>query len=75
MAMVINRVMLIDANISDARLAKGHQLGSWLTRQEKFPTTRLTQAQLDAAFAESGRPPQLNGVLDNQTGLPLVWHD
>ena len=53
--------ILIDANISDARLAKGHQLGSWLTRQEKFPTTRLTQAQLDAAFAESGRPPQLNG--------------
>ena len=42
---------------------------------EKFPTTRLTQAQLDAAFAEPGRPPQLNGVLDDQTGSPLVWHD
>ena len=66
---------LDNANISNAELGKGQILGSWLTRQEKFPTTRLTQAQLDAAFAEPGRPPQLNGVLDDQTGLPLVWHD
>ena len=65
--------ILIDANISDARLDNGHQLGSWLTSQEQYPTTRLTQEQLDTAFAEPGRPPQLNGVLDYQTDLPLIW--
>ena len=67
--------ILDNANISNAELGKGQMLGSWLTRQEKLPTTRLTQAQLDEAIAESGRPPQLNGVLDDRTELPLVWHD
>ena len=71
----LSGAILKNANISDARLCKGHSLGSWRTRLEQFPTTRLTQAQLDTAFAESGRPPQLNGVLDNQTDLPLIWHD
>ena len=66
---------LDNANISNAKLGKGHMLGSWLTLQEKSPTTRLTQVQLDSAVAEPGTPPQLNGVLDSQTGLPLVWHD
>ena len=65
---------LDNADISNAELGKGHILGSWLTLLERFPTTRLTQAQLDAAFAQSGRPPRLNGVLDDQTGLPLVWN-
>ena len=64
---------LNNANISDARLGKGPMLGSWLTLQDKSPTTRLTQAQLDSAVADPERPPQLNEVLDNQTGLPLVW--
>ena len=66
---------LINANISGAILWKGHLLGSWLTLLQQFPTTQLTQAQINTAFAEPGSPPQLNGVLDDQTGLPLVWDE
>ena len=37
------------------------------------PVTGLTQAQLDAACADPGHPPKLDGVLDAETGKPLVW--
>ena len=35
--------------------------------------TGLTQAQLDAARADPDNPPELDGVLDAETGRPLVW--
>ena len=34
----------------------------------------LTQAQLDVARADLDNPPKLDGVLDAETGEPLVWH-
>ncbi len=37
------------------------------------PVTGLTQAQLDAARADPDNPPRLDGVLDAETGKPLVW--
>jgi len=37
--------------------------------------TGLTQAQLDEARADSDNPPKLDGVLDAETGKPLVWRD
>ena len=61
---------LKQANISGARLFKGRTLGIWRTAGEKEPTTLLTQKQLDRANAEPGNPPQLNGVLDAQSGEP-----
>ena len=33
----------------------------------------LTQAQIDQARADPNNPPKLDGVLDAETGLPLVW--
>ena len=35
--------------------------------------TGLTQGQLDAARADPDNPPKLDGVLDAETGRPLVW--
>ena len=37
------------------------------------PVTDLTQAQLDEACADPDNPPKLDGVLDAETGKPLVW--
>ena len=37
------------------------------------PAHGLTQAQLDQTWAEADNPPKLNGVLDAETGEPLVW--
>ena len=65
--------ILDEADVSSIKLSKGNVMGSWLTLQYEDPTTRLTQEQLNKAFAEPGSPPQLNGVLDERTGLPLVW--
>ena len=38
------------------------------------PVKGLTQAQLDEACADPDNPPKLDGVLDAETGQPLVWH-
>ena len=37
------------------------------------PVAGLTQAQLDQACADPDSPPKLDGVLDAETGEPLVW--
>ena len=37
------------------------------------PVIGLTQAQLDEACADPDNPPRLDGVLDAETGKPLVW--
>ena len=39
----------------------------------RTPVRGLTQAQLDEARADTDNPPKLNGVLDAETGEPLVW--
>ena len=65
--------VLDGANVSNLKLGKGEVMGSWLTLQQENATTRLTQDQLDKAFVESGCPPQLNGVLDDQAEIPLEW--
>ena len=36
-------------------------------------TTGLTQSQLDEARADPNNPPKLDGVVDAETGKPLVW--
>ena len=37
------------------------------------PAHGLTQAQLDQTWADADNPPKLNGILDANTGEPLVW--
>ena len=39
----------------------------------KIPATGLTQAQLDTACANPKTPPMLEGLMDAETGEPLVW--
>lgn len=37
------------------------------------PVINLTQAQLDVAVADPDNPPELEGLVDPDTGEPLVW--
>ena len=38
------------------------------------PARGLTQSQLDSARADPNNPPVLEGVVDAETGKPLVWN-
>ena len=67
----LTRAVLRDANLSGADLCGA---------DARAPANRsavrgLTQAQLDEARADSDNPPKLNGVLDAETGAPLIWHE
>ena len=66
---------LSNANMSNANLSPvvttTHEVGKE-PYQEEF-LTKLTQAQLDVACAESDTPPNLSGAVDAETGEPLVW--
>lgn len=59
----LNRVNFAGANLSGAEFSFGGRLGA----------KGLTQAQLDRAEADPDNPPKLEGVLDAETGEPLVW--
>ena len=59
----LNKTKLSDAILSDTILS-----GAYL-----FKVIGLTQTQLDQARADPKNPPKLYGVLDAETGQPLVW--
>ena len=69
------------ANLSDAILWSTNLSGALLVQEpdnengegEYKVVTGLTQRQLDWAIADPGKPPNLNRVLDAETGEPLVW--
>ncbi len=67
------------ANLSDAILYNANLSGADLCGVEadsplyKEPAHGLTQAQIDEAWADSGNPPKLHGVLDAETGKQLIW--
>ena len=65
----LSGAILRNANLSGADLygATVHS-GSY-----SVPVRGLTQAQLNAARAELQNPPLVKGVLDAETGEPLVW--
>ena len=65
----LSKAMLYDANLSGADLC-GVDAHS---RVYKEPVHGLTQVQLDEARAYRNNPPQLAGVLDAETGKPLIW--
>ena len=57
-----------------AELSQARFLGSDLSGARILNTvTGLTQAQLDTARADPDNPLKLDGVLDAETGQPLVW--
>ena len=60
--------LLIDADLSHAVLEYANLSGADLRGARG-----LTQKQLDAAIANPDNPPQLDGVLDAETGEQLVW--
>ena len=59
----LNKANFSDANLSGAKFSIG---GPQTARG-------LTRAQLDEALADPNNPPDLTGVLDAESGKPLVW--
>ena len=75
---------LRDANLSGTCFSLGNYRGALFSRKgiEQFVpevegfyvgVRNLTQAQIDQARADPKNPPQLEGVVDGNTGKPLVW--
>ncbi len=62
-----------DADLSRANLADANLSGAEFSVGGRQATKGLTQAQLDRAEVETDNPPKLDGVLDAETGEPLVW--
>ena len=56
------------ANLFDANLS-----GTQFSDKGDISATGLTQEQLDEAVADPAAPPELIGVVDAETGEPLVW--
>lgn len=80
----LKRTHLHEANLSHACLASANLTGVLLHDANvsgtdfawpggEFPAKGLTQEQLDKACADPSNPPNLVGVVDAETGNPLVW--
>ena len=63
----LHRAKLADANLTGTDMS-GLDFGT-----SPEPVTGLSQPQLDQARADPNNPPDLQGVLDAETGKPLVW--
>ena len=74
----LSRAVLLEANLSNTKLWDANLSGAWLTiitDSGGVESARgLTQAQLNEARAHIDNPPMLDGVLDAETGKPLVWN-
>ena len=75
----LDRAYLYDANLEGASLLGSTLRGSKnlteavLSDADLIKCKNLTQEQLDRAVAHKGRPPDLTGAVDANTGEPLVW--
>ena len=70
----LSDAQLWDANLSHAELDDANLSGAEFSMDDgEAAATGLTQAQLDAACADPDNPPKLDGVVDAETGEPLVW--
>ena len=63
----------MDANLSKADISGANLSGVEFSNGGPQTAKGLTQAQLDEAQADPNDPPKLTGVLDAETGKPLVW--
>jgi uncharacterized protein YjbI with pentapeptide repeats len=63
----------LDANLQEANLAGANVSGVEFSVGGPQTVKGLTQAQLDEARADPANPPVLTGVVDAETGEPLVW--
>ena len=75
----LSLALLDNANLSDAKLPGANLSGTTLfdtnlsSARFSARTRGLTQDQLDQARADPDNPPHLDGVVDAETGQPLVW--
>ena len=66
---------LFGANLSGVDFAGTNLSGAMLSiNNGSAPAKGLTQSQLDRARADPNNPPQLDSVVDAETGKPLVWN-
>ena len=63
----------LDANLEEANLTGANVSGVEFSVGGPQTVKGLTQAQLDRARADPNNPPKLIGVVDSETGEPLVW--
>ena len=63
----------LDANLKEANLTGADVSGVEFSVGGSQTAKGLTQVQLDLACADPKNPPILTGVLDAETGEPLVW--
>ena len=63
----------LDANLKGANFTDAIVSGVEFSVGGPQTAKGLTQVQLDQACAEPKNPPKLTGVLDSETGEPLVW--
>ena len=61
------------AYLYEARLQGADLSGAEFSLDGENPATGLTQFRLDQARADPDDPPQLEGVVDAETGKPLIW--
>ena len=63
----------LDANLQEANLTGAKVSGVEFSVGGSQTVKGLTQFQLDQGCADPKNPPRLTGVLDSETGEPLVW--
>ena len=65
---------LAGADFTEADLAGANLSDASFSDEGQNPARGLTQPQFDTAIADRGSEPNLMGVLDADTGEPLVWN-
>ena len=68
----LSGAILTQADVSGANFRDANVSGTKFSQGRLYQVRGLTQDQLDAACADPGNPPELEGVVD-QEGLPLQW--
>ena len=66
-------VQFMDSDLTGAFFPSAILAGAEFSRDGNFPAKNLTQFQLDQAHFDPKNPPHLKGVVDSDTGKPLVW--
>ena len=80
----LSHAILQDADLSETHLWNSNLLGADIRKAnlsgahfsiglDQRSLTKLTQTQLDTARADPDNPPKIDGVVDAETGEPLVW--
>ena len=69
----LTRAVMTGARLRRADLHEADLAGADLGEADLRDCKGLTQEELDQAFAREDIPPKLEGVVDAETGKPLVW--